>query len=107
MRIGEMRKQVSIEVEQPTTDNAGGYALGWTTLATVWAQITPVSGNEVYTAQHLEGHVTHHVLMRYRDDVTSDMRLSYNSRVFNIHAVLNTGERNQWTVLLVEEGSAV
>ncbi len=107
MRIGELRKQIIIQSENPTTDSAGGYVLAWTDVATVWAEIKPLSGNEVFTAQHLEGHITHHVLMRYRSDVTTDMRLSYNGRLFNIRAVLNMEERNQWTELLVEEGAAV
>lgn len=108
MRIGQLRKQITVQYEAPTADSAGGYALGWTDLATVWGEITPVSGSKVYIDAHLEGHVTHHVTLRYRGDlaITTDMRLSYNGRVFNIRAVLNTEERNHWSELLVEEGSA-
>ena len=107
MRIGELRKRVTIQAETPTTDNAGGYALGWTDVATVWADIRPLTGNEAFTAEHLEGLVTHRVTMRYVTGITTDMRVTYNSRAFNIRAVLNTDERNQWTELLVEEGAAV
>jgi SPP1 family predicted phage head-tail adaptor len=109
MRIGELRKQVALQAETPTSDNAGGYALAWTTLATLWADIAPLNGNEVFAAQHLEGHVTHRVTLRYRSDVmiTSEMRILYNNRAFNIRSVLNTDERNRWLELLVEEGGAV
>ncbi len=107
MRLGELRKRVTVQAETQTTDNAGGYTLGWTTIATMWADIKPVTGNEPFVAAHLEGHVTHHVQMRYLSGVTTDMRLTYNSRLFNIRAVLNTDESNQWTELLVEEGGAV
>ena len=46
--------------------------------------------------------------MRWRSDlaITSDMRLLYNSRTFNIRAVMNVDERNQYAELLVEEGGA-
>ncbi len=109
MRIGELRKCVTVQSESQTSDNAGGYALAWTNLATVWANIKPASGSEVYTAQHLEGHITHHITMRWRSDITltTDMRILYGARVFNIRALLNTDESNQWIDLLVEEGSAV
>jgi SPP1 family predicted phage head-tail adaptor len=109
MRIGEIRKQIAIQAEAPTSDGAGGYALAWTTLATVWAEIKPLSGHEVFTAQHLEGHVTHQITTRYRNDITitTDMRIVYGSRLFNIRSVTNSGERNRWWELLVEEGGAV
>ncbi len=109
MRIGELRKQVAIQQEQPTPDGAGGYALTWTTLATTWADISPISGTEVFTSGHLEGHVTHKVTMRWRSDITitSDMRLLYNNRIFNILTVMNNDERNRFAELLVEEGGAV
>jgi SPP1 family predicted phage head-tail adaptor len=109
MHIGELRKQVAVQAEQQTPDGAGGYALAWTTLASVWADIAPASGNEVFAAGHLEGHVTHKITMRWRSDlaITSDMRLLYNNRAFNIRAVMNKDESNQWATLLVEEGAAV
>jgi SPP1 family predicted phage head-tail adaptor len=109
MRIGELRKQIAIQTETPTPDGAGGYALAWTTVATVWADIKPASGSKVYTAGHLEGHVTHEITLRYRGDlgITTAMRAVYGNRAFNIRAVLNLDERNRWTQLLVEEGAAV
>ncbi|MFA4994219.1 MAG: phage head closure protein [Bdellovibrionales bacterium] len=108
MAIGTLRKKVSIQTESKTPDNAGGYTLAWTTLATVWANITPISGKEVFAAGHLEGRATHKVTIRWRGDIalTPDMRLSYNSRAFNIRAVLNKGEENKHFLLYVEEGGA-
>lgn len=109
MPIGALRKQVTIQAETSTPDGAGGYTVGWTNVATVWADIKPLSGNEPFVAGHLEGHVTHRVTMRYRTDiaVTTDMRLLYGARLFNIRAVMNTDEQNHWWELLVEEGAAV
>jgi SPP1 family predicted phage head-tail adaptor len=109
MRIGELRKRVTVQAEQATTDNAGGYGLGWTDVATVWAEIKPVSGNKIYTAQHLEGHVTHEITMRWQSGtaITTDMRILYGARLFNIRAVENTGERNQFLEILAEEGTAL
>ncbi|MGB9154208.1 MAG: phage head closure protein [Alphaproteobacteria bacterium] len=109
MKIGELRKQVAIQAEQQTPDGAGGYALGWTTLATVWADISSVTGTKPYIDGHLEGHVTHSITMRWRSDitVTSDMRILYGTRSFNIHAVMNQDENNQYLTVLVEEGTAV
>lgn len=109
MKIGDLRKQLIVQAEQQTPDGAGGYALAWTTLASVWANISPLTGRELYTAGHQESRVTHKVTMRWRKDlaITPDMRLLYNERVLNIRAVINEGERNQYAILLVEEGAAI
>jgi SPP1 family predicted phage head-tail adaptor len=107
MHIGELRKRVTIQAETSVADGAGGYALAWTDVSTVWAEIRPISGNKIFIAQHLEGHVTHQVFMRFQSGITTDMRLTYNGRLFNVRAVLNTDETNQWMELLVEEGAAV
>ncbi len=106
MKTGDLRKQLALQSEQSTPDGAGGYALAWVTLATFWGDITPLSGNEIYTSGHLEGHVTHKITTRWRTDpaITTDMRLVYTNRAFNIRAVLNDGENNQWAHILVEEG---
>jgi SPP1 family predicted phage head-tail adaptor len=106
MRLGQLRKRITIQSETSTPDGAGGYTLGWTNVATAWGEITPITGNEPYVAAHLEGHVTHHVQMRFQSGITTDMLMTYNSRLFKIRAVLNTDERNQWMELLVEEGCA-
>lgn len=107
MRIGLLRKQVTVQAETQTADGGGGYTLGWTNLMTVWAEIKPLNGSKVFVAHHLEGHVTHHVTMRYQSGITTDMRLIYGARLFNIRAVMNTDETNRWLELLVEEGAAV
>ncbi len=108
MKIGNLRRRVSIQAETRTTDGAGGYALAWTTLATVWASVISMSGREAYAAGHLEGRVTHKVVLRRRDDIaiTSDMRLLCGDRAFNVRAVMDDGKENRWTTLLIEEGTA-
>jgi SPP1 family predicted phage head-tail adaptor len=103
---GDLRKRVIFQAETPTTDNAGGYALAWTDFMTVWADIKPMNGQKVFVDGHLEGHVTHHVTMRYVPGITTDLRMIYNNRLFNIRGVLNLDESNHWLQVLVEEGAA-
>jgi SPP1 family predicted phage head-tail adaptor len=106
MRTGERRKHVILQSEQQTPDGAGGYTLAWTNFATVWAEITPVTGDTVFVSGHLEAHITHKMTIRYLAGVTTDMRILWNSRTFNIRAVTNVEERNRVLELLVEEGVA-
>ncbi len=109
MKIGDLRKQMTLQAEQQTSDGAGGYALAWVDVATVWADIAPVGGNEYLAAGRLEAQVTHKITLRWRPDITpnASMRLTYGARLFNIRAVLNPGEANRWLSILAQEGVAV
>lgn len=106
--VGGLRKRAVLQSEQRATDAGGGYSLTWADLATVWVRFTPLSGREAVAADRLESRVTHRVTMRWRDDLnlSAALRLKLGARLFNIHAVLNDGERNRTAILLVEEGSA-
>jgi len=108
-KCGDLRCRIVLQEERQTSDGAGGYVLAWEPVAEAWASIAPLKGRDVYAANHLEGRVSHKIITPWRSDVTptTAMRLLYGTRVFNIHAVLNEGERNVWFVLFVEEGCAV
>lgn len=108
MKIGALGKRIALQAEERTPDGAGGYALAWTTLAALWANIQPLSGREVFSAGHLESRVTHKITFRWQSGLTptASMRVLYKTRTFNIRAVLNADEADRWTVLFVEEGSA-
>ncbi|MGB4101347.1 MAG: phage head closure protein [Alphaproteobacteria bacterium] len=105
--IGAMRARVVIQRENPVATGGGGYAPGWSDVASLWAQMEPLSGREVLQGARLEARVTHRAIVRYRADITAGMRLVYGTRLFRIHAALNLEERNHFIQLLLEEGGAV
>lgn len=104
--IGSLRRRVTLQAETHVSDEAGGYAVGWSDVATVWAEITPLSGQERYAARRLQAQATHRARLRFREGVTAAMRLAYGGRVFNIRSVLNRSEAGRWLELLAEEGVA-
>ena len=54
----------------------------------------------------LEARVSHRIVIRYRDDVTTNDRILWGSRTFNIRAVIDREARGRWLELLCEEGVA-
>ena len=105
-RIGKLRSQVTLQTNTQTRDAGGGYADSWAGTATLWARIEPLSGRERLAAQQIEDTVTHRVTIRYRSGVSAQQRIAFGVRVFNIRAVLDVDERNEWLELLCEEGVA-
>jgi SPP1 family predicted phage head-tail adaptor len=102
-RLGAMRHRVTIETPVRTGDEAGGAVITWQPVATVWAEIQPKSGREIFESDQLGGRITHDVRMRYRDGVTPKMRIFHSGRLFDIRNVVNVSERGEWLVCGCEE----
>lgn len=102
-RIGAMRHRVTIEEPVRAGDAGGGADISWQSVATVWAEMQPKSGREIFESDQLGGRVTHDVRIRYRDGVTPKMRVFHAGRVFDIRYVSNAGERKEWLLLACEE----
>ena len=75
----------------------------WSTYATVQASIEPISGREYFAAQSTQADVTHRIRIRYLSGIVPKMRVSYNSRIFDILSVINVGERNRELQLMCRE----
>lgn len=102
-RIGELRHRMRLEAVSRTPDGAGGADETWTLVAELWAALKPLSGQEGLEADRIAGHVTHEVVVRYRQGVVPAMRLVHGARAFDIRAVIDIEERRRFLRCLVEE----
>lgn len=103
---GNLRHKVELQKYTLAPDGMGGQIETWTTYATVWGQIKPISGIEGMMGMQLQAEVSHDILLRYRDDVDASHRVKYGDRLFNIRAVIDVEERKRWLDLRCEEGVA-
>jgi SPP1 family predicted phage head-tail adaptor len=101
--IGRLRHRLALEAASRTPDGGGGASETWTTVAEVWAGITPTSGTEAVDADALTGRVSHEIVLRYRPDVAPVMRLRSATRLFEIAAVIDVDERRRWLKCLCVE----
>ena len=74
-----------------------------TMLAKVWSEITPLRAVEKMVAQQVQSKVTHKIVVRYLNTITTDCWIEYSSRTFKIDSLVNTGERNEYQELRVIE----
>lgn len=103
MNAGKLRHRVTIQQLVKTDDGYGGIVETWQDVATVWAAVEPLRGNERYRAQQVQAELTHKVIMRYRAGIKPQMRLLYGNRIFEIEAVIDVEERHKWIELLCAE----
>jgi head-tail adaptor len=73
--IGAMRYRMQIESPVATPDGFAGTQCSYNTLGTIYAQLRTYPNNR------------YAVLTRYRSDLTTEMRLRYNQRLFQVLSI--------------------
>jgi len=109
MRAGNLRRRVQIQARAAGQDSLGQPLTDWATITTVWADVEPLSGRELIKAQATLSEVTHLVTIRYQAQFADPLamaknRILYGTRVFNIHASIDPGERHDALQLSCSEG---
>jgi SPP1 family predicted phage head-tail adaptor len=94
-----MKFRVTIQSETQSSDGQGGFTSSWVDGDTVWASIEPLKGWERMQAQQMQTPVTHKLVMRYRSDVTTETRLKYGSRLFQVKEVINQDENSRFLII--------
>jgi SPP1 family predicted phage head-tail adaptor len=93
IQAGKYRLPVTIQQRQFTQDSYGSTTEDWTTIYTTRAAILPLTGSEMFKADEINAQITHRIQLRYLPNVTPDMRILYNDRVFWITSVVNYQEK--------------
>ncbi len=102
MTPGKLRHRILILQKQTGTDPDGYPTEEWVPVVTVWAAVEPIAGREYFTAAAINAQHQVRFTMRYRADVTPDMRLQYNGQDYEIKAVLDLGGRRTWLQVMAE-----
>lgn len=101
----ELRQRVQIQARDTSQDATGQPSTDWRTVATAFASIEPISGNELDLVQSLQLKTTHKVTIRYLTGITGkDQRILFGDRVFTIVNVRDFEERHRTLALYCEEG---
>ena len=87
-------------------DDQGGYAATWATFATVSGFIKPTSGKEITLDDHINTETLKKFSFEYVDGITSDMRILFNSKYYNIHSVGSVQESTVWINVIGSESVA-
>ncbi len=101
--IGSLNKRVTIQKALYSSDGGGGLASEWQSIATnpnVYAAISPLSGGEQLRFHQLENNISHRIIIRYRDDINTTMRLINGTITYDIKSIINIGERCEYLEIL-------
>lgn len=104
MRIGNLRKRLTLKFEVVVNDGVYGSDSVWETLAEMWGEIRPY--NNAAAAAANSRRITHVIRIRYDDLVQplAGMKIVNGLRTFTIHGVVDVDEGDRWWDLYAEEG---
>lgn len=103
MKIGRLRHRIVIEESIAGRDSFGAEVSEWSQFAKVWADVSPVSGREFIAFKQINAEITTKVTIRYTAGVTTEMRVLFDNRIFEITSIINPEEKNVSLLLMCKE----
>jgi len=88
MNTGRLRDRLTIQTYTDVIAANGETTKTWTTFATVFAEIRPVSGRELEVAGKVQGELSHAIRIRFLSGVLDKMRGTDGTRTFEFTAVV-------------------
>jgi SPP1 family predicted phage head-tail adaptor len=103
IKTGDLRHRVVILQKQMHGTDTDGYPTQkWEPLFSIWAAVRPASGREYFQAAAVQAEHQVRFTMRYRKDITVDMRLRYDRHNYEIKAVIDLEGRHRWLEVMGE-----
>lgn len=99
-QAGQLDRRITIKGFSETTDAYGQEVKTFTTLASVWANVTEKVGREGENGDMISSTKRVEFIIRYRTDVTAEMRIEYNSNIYKIEAIQNADARKAFLKLV-------
>lgn len=81
---GRLNTPVDIQARTDSPDGMGGFTRAWATVATVWAEMWAVRGDERVAAASVQAHLSHRLRMHAWPGLSTSHRLKFGGRTFNI-----------------------
>ena len=105
LTAGFLKQRVTVLTQTATQDELGQPTTGWTTYATIWANIKVEKGMEHIRANADTAVNKVSIRVRYRTDLTAAMRVQHGTTVYQIKSVLADVDGREYTDLVCEVSS--
>lgn len=92
--IGRLDRKITIQVATFVADSYGQPQATWVTHATTWAAIIIKKSVENFDAKQETSRKTTQFKIRYRKDLNTEMRISYNGDFYDISGIDEIGRRS-------------
>ena len=104
--VGAMRERVQIYSQTQTVDAAGSISTTWTLAATTWARVEPMGASAIVLANRDDAQRLYRMTIRYRTTITTNSRVVWRSRKFDVEGVLDPTEQRVFLTVMLREINA-
>ncbi len=105
MRAGRKDRRIDIQIRSTSTSNTGAKVESWTLYREVWAQVTPMDGREMFSADQITSEVDTEFKIDYIGALKpATFRIKYVGKIYDIRYVAEVGRREAMTVLAKLQG---
>ncbi|WP_416729202.1 phage head closure protein [Fictibacillus sp. JL2B1089] len=104
MNPGRLNKRITLQRKGFTRDAESNTKESWLDTETVWAAVEPLRGREYLAAAAASAESLVRFRIRYRKNVTADMRVKYNDRIFELNSPpIDPEESHKELILMCKE----
>lgn len=82
----QLNHRVTLQRRSATPGALGQASATWVSVDTVWAFVEPLRGRDWFSAGQRQSSADVRITLRYRDDVTADMRVVWNGTPHDLSA---------------------
>lgn len=104
MKPAKLNRKVELYRLEKTATPTGGFAESWVKVADLWAHIKNMSGTELVRADQLGATAYSDFTIRYRSNISEQMKLVYRGADYQIRHINNLEEADKWLVVKGERG---
>lgn len=98
--IGRLNKRLELQEPTETQGPNGEPQIEWTTVATRWGSLEPLSGREGLMAKQAGSTTTHRIRLWHCAGLDEKWQIKWGERIFRIENVRNVEELN-WSMELM------
>lgn len=102
MNIGLLTHKMVIETPVLTPDGGGGFTVAWAHLDDVYAALTELGGQEMPQDAQITPSQPCRVVIHYRNDLGSKMRLREDATVYNIVSLRDPDGGKTWLEIIAQ-----
>lgn len=108
MSVPRLNRRLTLESPERASDGAGGFIQSWTSLGTVWAEVTARTGRETQVAGAALSTVAYRILVRaaplgHPERPIPEQRFRDGARVFHIRSVAEADPMGRYLLCMSDE----
>lgn len=105
---GDLNKRIILQTPIPDDNDVLESEIEYQDYSKTWAKVEPLSGKQYIEAKKERPELTYQITMRYRSNITNNMRIRYpkgngKDKFFIIEDIINVLERNEKLIIICYE----